>query len=259
MRKTIILSLVIVLSILLVGCNNSSSGLKYTKIEADHLITSDDISSYITISSKKVNGDMYYSLVIYSDFLRGTSRYYNYYQVDYETESKIEQYYHNFVFEDANKRKYAQRFLPFQKLDEIKKIDVLFSYEYKNLEEEVKDELKYHEKILNFSTSITNVTNNENAFNFTVDEVSLDEGYGYKVNLDFDCFNSGHIDFQTWIVDEKEELVPFFGVYHYQVERGNYRSISYEELSDRISKIYLQLVYHPVNEEKKVYILEYDI
>lgn len=262
MKKTVVLILILVINVLLIGCKNDSVGLKYEKIAADHLISSDGVSSYMTVISKKTDGDMYYSLTVYSDFLKGTSRYYNYYQVDYLTDDGIKQYYHNFVFEDADKRKYAQNFLPYQKIDEIKSFDVLFSYEYKENEEVIKNDLKYHEEILKLTEEEKKLISKFSEFNFYVDTKVIDENnIGYKINLDINDIETGHLDFQTWIETGDGDILPFYGVYHYQTERGNYKDVGYEKLdiNTKIKKMYLKIEHYSENNNKKVYILQYDI
>lgn len=256
MKKSLFLILLIMFSAFIVSCKDDS-GLKYKKIEASHNILSEDISSYLTVSSKMLNDELYYSLIIYSDFLQGNSRYYNYYQVDYKTiNNEINQYYHNFTFEDANQRSYAQRFLPFQKVNEINEFDVLISYEYKKNDEKIVNDLLYHEDILKLSDKdVNNALNESDFYDFSYDFIS-DEINKLKINLCFNELNSGHLDFQTWIKTENGKLVPFFGVYHYQVERGNYKTISYEEINEQISEIYIKINYYSLANEKKEVVLK---
>lgn len=257
MKKSLFLLLLILVSMFLISCKDEA-GLKYEKIEAEHNIINEDVSSYFTVSSKLVNDKYYYSLVIYANFLQGTSRYYNYYQVDYKTiNNEIKQYYHNFTFEDSVDRNYAQRFLPVQQLDELVEFDVLFNYEYKKDDEKIEKDLLYHEDVLKLSDDdISKALNESDSFSFTYDDIN-GETKKLKINLEFSDLELGHLDFQTWIKTKNGKIIPFYGVYHYQVERGSFKTISYEELGNiEIDEIYIKINCYSLNNEMKEYVLK---
>lgn len=256
MKKSLLLLLLLTVSAFMISCKEEA-GLKYEKIEAPHNIISEDVSSYFTVSSKLVDDKFYYSLVIYANFLQGTSRYYNYFQVDYKTiNDEIKQYYHNFTFEDSVERNYAQRFLPIQQLDELVEFDVLFNYEYKIGEEKIENDLLYHEDVLKLSDDDMSKALNENDdFSFTYDAIN-GENNKLKINLEFSELNGGHLDFQTWIKTKSGNVVPFYGVYHYQVERGSFKTISYEVLGNvEIDEIYIKINYYSLDNKVKEYVL----
>ena len=236
--------LLILLSLFLVSCTEKEKGLKYEKIDAEHLISDESISSYLVLRSRLMDDDMYHSLTIYSNFLKGTGRYYHYYQVDYLTNSgDIEQYYHLFNITDNDERKYSQNFLPYYKFSGVKEFDVLFEYEYIINEEKIVNQIKYHEEVLTIDESKENYSDKLEDVDIKYSELLKDERKYYNINIDFKDLNSGHIDLQSWILTSDGKLYPFLGIYHYQLDRGNYDSIGYEEIDKNIEivKIYFKI------------------
>ena len=187
---------------------------------------------------------MVYNLTIYSDFLKGTGRYYHYYQVDYKLlNDKIMQYYHIFTYEETE-RKYAQKFAPHEMIDGIKEFDVAIDYEYKlDSEEVIKNVLKYHEDIITFNQDDYN-DSGSSKFIVTLDKV-LEENK-YKFNVDFNDESGGHFDLQVFALTDKEEVFPFYGVYHYELQRGAYSTITYEQIEKnvKIKSFYYKLNYY---------------
>lgn len=236
--------LLIFISLFLISCASEEKGLKYEKIEAEHLVSDESISSYLVLKSKLIDEKMHHSLTIYSNFLKGTGRYYHYYQVDYLTnDGDIEQYYHLFNMTDNDERKYSQNFLPYYKFSGVKEFDVLFEYEYILNEEKIVNQIKYHEDVLSFEEDEKKYSDTLENVEIKYNEIFKDEKKFYNINIDFEELDSGHIDLQSWILTSNGELYPFFGVYHYQLDRGDYNSIEYDEIDKNleIEKIYFKI------------------
>ena len=250
MKKVLILYILII-AFSLVGCSKNIERLQYEKIDAPHLVSDDSISSYMLIkSSPNEEGKMVYNLTIYSDFLKGTGRYYHYYQVDYKLlNDKIMQYYHIFTYEETE-RKYAQKFAPHEMIDGIKEFNVAINYEYKlDSEEVINKVLKYHEDIIGFKVNIDYFNGNNGEFIVNLDKV--EEENKYKFGIDF-SETSGHFDFQAFIETSYGEVYPFYGIYHYELQRGNYSTITYEKVDEsiKIKAFYYILNYYSSNNEE---------
>ena len=255
MKKYLIFLLLVLL--FLTGCSKLK-GLQYEKIEASHVVYDEDVSSYFLLYGKPVLENnsigLKYSITIYSNIKTGNSRYFNYYQVDWTTDTNyIDQYYHIFV-EDARKRSYAQNFFPYNYIEgnRIKTIDVMFDYEY------VIDEIKtitkatYSEEIMNISKNdLDDLKFVEELQNYDIKllgEKRPEEDFNrFKLNIGFIDLNEiSHIDFQSWIVTKDQEIYPFFGIYHYQLTNVDFISVSDETVSDAIScdELYCQIKYY---------------
>lgn len=250
MKKLLIFYLLLI-TLICSSCGGYQiDGLKYEKIEANHLIQDETISSYLLIkSSPNEKGKMYYNITLYCDFLRGTGRYFHYYQVDYKNQNdKYVQYYHIFDYSETY-RKYAQKFAPHERTDGIKEIAVSIDYEYKlDSEEVINDNLKYHEDIITFDQTkydyCKGLTLETNPFIVSMDKIDSENKYKFNV-ISTSEGNIGHFDMQVFAITKDGEIFPFYGIYHYELQRGSYSTLSYEEVinSFEISEFFFELRY----------------
>ena len=216
MKKSLLI-LLIILSLFAFGCKKEKR-LKYNKIEAEHVIEDQYMSSFVLLKTIPHEGnmkDLRHSITVFCDFLKGSGRYYHYYQVDYTSnDDEIDQYYHVFNNQDGDERKYYQNVIT---LDE-------------DLDE--------------FKTEI-------NDFEFIVNEVvKEEEDYNlYNIFFNIGDLKGGHIDLQTWIETSDNQLFPFVGIYHYQLDRGNYETYGYERIDKKVNvnKVYFKVNYYKDN------------
>lgn len=243
MKKGFILLL---FSLLLVSGCSKMKGLQYDKIVAEHDIYYQDLNSYFLVNAKPVLDQeiikVKYAITIYANIVSGTGRYFNYYQVDWTTDTgRIDQYYHIFM-EDARKRSYAQNFFPYNYVygASITKVDVLFDYEYLQAEESIEVKAKYSEELMNLQASELSDSKFVNSLeNYQIELLAIkrkaEDFIRFKLNIRFlDLKESSHIDFQSWIVTDKDEIYPFYGIYHYQLDNGDYISVGDEMIEDII-------------------------
>lgn len=243
MKKIIIFYMLIMLLCLSSCGGYQIEGLQYPVIEAEHNIESETVSSYLLIKSSIVDEKMYYNFTIYSDFLRGTGRYYHYYQVDYKTNNDtIIQYYHVFDYTETE-RKYAQKFAPHERIDKLDEFNVAIDYEYKlDSEVVINETLKYHEDIIKLE-DLDKYVNSDNIFDVILDKIDSENKYKFTIKFSEEL---GHFDFQAFIKTTDGEIFPFYGIYHYELKRGNYTTLSYEELASniKIDEIYYKIIYY---------------
>lgn len=237
--KYILIIFALIFILFLSSCGGYKiEGLKYQKIEADHNLNDDNISSYLLIKSQLENNDsnqMIYNITFYSDFLRGTGRYYHYYQVDYkDLDDKIHQYYHVFDYSETE-RKYAQKFAPHEVINGISEVDVAIEYEFiLDSVEPITNVLTYHEDIIKYNDIKDLNSSNDNLFEVILDKISEDNKYKFSINI-IEEINSGHFDFQAFALTSDGKVFPFYGIYHYEVQRGDYSTLSYEEIDSSIN------------------------
>lgn len=226
------------------GCSRMK-GLQYEKILAEHEIYNQDLNSYLLVNGKPVlekeSIKIKYAITIYANIIAGTGRYFNYYQVDWTTDTgKIDQYYHIFN-EDARKRSYAQNFFPYNYVygSLITKIDVLFDYEYLQQEESVEAKIMYSEDLLTLNASELDSSKFASTLeNYQIELIAIkrkmEDFNRFKLNIGFlNLDQDSHIDFQSWIVTNDDKIYPFYGIYHYQLNNGDYISVG-DEMIDNI-------------------------
>lgn len=260
----IYLFIFIVILFSLSGCKDRLQGLQYEKIKANHEIFVNDVSSYFIINSKPVleknDINQKFSITIFSNIITGTKRYFNYYQIDYQTdENIINQYYH--IFEsDAKKRNYAQNFFPYNYIEGnyLSKIDVLFNYEYMIGEQKTVADLKYSEEM--FTLNVDEIATKDfvdRLDNFDINLICIhkntEDFNRFKLNIYFnELEENSHIDFQSWIVTKDKKIYPFYGIYHYQINNGDFISIG-DQTIERIidfDSIYCKVKYYNNNESE---------
>lgn len=254
MKKSLLI-LLIILSLFAFGCKKEKR-LKYNKIEAEHVIEDQYMSSFVLLKTIPHEGnmkDLRHSITVFCDFLKGSGRYYHYYQVDYTSnDDEIDQYYHVFNNQDGDERKYSQNFLPYYKFSGVKNIDVLFEYEFSldNINV-VTQEVKYHEDVITLDEDLDEFKTEINDFEFIVNEVvKEEEDYNlYNIFFNIGDLKGGHIDLQTWIETSDNQLFPFVGIYHYQLDRGNYETYGYERIDKKVNvnKVYFKVNYYKDN------------
>ncbi|MDD3348254.1 MAG: hypothetical protein PHD85_01205 [Bacilli bacterium] len=226
------------------GCSRMK-GLQYEKILAEHEIYNQDLNSYLLVNGKPVlekeSIKIKYAITIYANIIAGTGRYFNYYQVDWTTDTgRIDQYYHIFN-EDARKRSYAQNFFPYNYVygSLITKIDVLFDYEYLQQEESVEAKIMYSEDLLTLNASELDSSKFASTLeNYQIELIAIkrkmEDFNRFKLNIGFlNLDQESHIDFQSWIVTNDDKIYPFYGIYHYQLSNGDYISVG-DEMIDNI-------------------------
>ncbi|MDD2492912.1 MAG: hypothetical protein PHY83_03105 [Bacilli bacterium] len=226
------------------GCSRMK-GLQYEKILAEHEIYNQDLNSYLLVNGKPVlekeSIKIKYAITIYANIIVGTGRYFNYYQVDWTTDTgRIDQYYHIFN-EDARKRSYAQNFFPYNYVygSLITKIDVLFDYEYLQQEESVEAKIMYSEDLLTLNASELDSSKFASTLeNYQIELIAIkrkmEDFNRFKLNIGFlNLDQESHIDFQSWIVTNDDKIYPFYGIYHYQLSNGDYISVG-DEMIDNI-------------------------
>ncbi len=237
--------LVLFICLFLSGCSNMK-GLQYDKIVAEHEVYHQDLNSYVVINAKPVLEKdtirVKYAITIYANIVEGTGRYFNYYQVDWTTDTgKIDQYYHIFQ-EDARKRSYAQNFFPYNYVygNQITKVDVLYDYEYLIQEESIATKVKYSEEMMMLPTSeLTSLKFVDSLENYQIELIAskrkTEEFNRFKLNIHFvNLEETSHIDFQSWIVTSDGDIYPFYGIYHYQIDSGDFISVGDEMIDDII-------------------------
>ena len=106
----------------------------FEKISAEHTIIDEDVSTYLLIKNKPFNDQLLYSITLYMNFEKGnrTSRYHEYYQMDYYLENDVfGTHYHDFDRIDGAKRNYGQNFMPYYNLkSDIKYFNFLSQYSF---------------------------------------------------------------------------------------------------------------------------------
>ena len=128
-------------------------------------------------------------------------------------------------------RKYAQKFAPHERIDNLDDFSVAIDYEYKlDSEVVINETLKYHEEIIKIE-DISKYVNSDNIFNVILDKIDSENKYKFTINFSEEL---DHFDFQAFIKTTDGKLFPFYGIYHYELKRGNYTTLSYEELASNI-------------------------
>ena len=248
MKKIILCLLLICFITVFVSCKKDKETIpidennEIIKIIANHTISEDDLNIYLLLQSKPVkeNNQTFekQSITIYSDFLKEnrTSRHYSYYQVDYYYGDKSQTYYHIFDFtNEANKRSYAQCFLPFNVLENrISNLAVKFEYSYMIGEEVFEKECQFLEDMIVFDEKY-NYIESINGYRISIDKVINDDIYAekedynrYKLTLEFldETLNKdGHIDFTAFVKFNDGNVYPLYSLYHYNFNRGSYNSV----------------------------------
>ena len=270
LNKLIICSLLITIIIVSVACGKSNDKkLEYdendeiVKIDAQHTIVDEDLNIYLLVESipakKGIETIEMQSITIYSDFLKGnrTSRHYSYYQADYTVLDKIETYFHIFDFTtEANKRSYAQCFLPFNELNSrISNIAVSFEYSFMIEDEVFEKECSFNEKMIEYKEDYPFKDKIE-GYEIYISEEKNNDMYAdkedfnrYKLNLKFsdESLNKvGHIDFAAFVKYSDGSIMPLYSLYHYNFNRGSYVSGSDSKISKEfaIEEVYYILEEH---------------
>lgn len=227
----------------------------FQKISGSHTIVDEDVSSYILIKNRPYKDELLYSMTIYMDFYRGerTNRFYEYYQIDYYLQDDTFGYdYHLFDNIDGAKRIYGQNFMPFYNIGGVVKnvkYQIKYSFDMKNKET---NEIETFNKVINYSEDLISFDSNAKYsqtcedFIFEFNDCSINgEKYNrYKLNMIINNDKSGHIDMQSFIECKDGKIYPYLGIYHYNLERGNFNSVS----DDKIDKEYeINKVYYIVN------------
>lgn len=257
----------LLLSLLLISGCSKIRGLQYEKIIADHLIYGEALNSYFLVNAKPVVENekikVKYAITIFANIVSGTGRYFNYYQIDWATDTnKIDQYYHIFN-EDARKRSYAQNFFPYNYVSgkTLTKIDVLFDYEYLQGETSVTNKIMYSEELMSLTTNELESTKFlPSLANYQIDLKAVkraNESFvRFKLDISFDDLEEqGHLDFQSWIVTNDNHIYPFYGIYHYQLNNGDYISIGDETVDNIIDfkEMFCKLKYYHHDEVMEEY------
>jgi len=248
------------------GCR-TMKGLQYDKIVAEHEVYHQDLNSYVLINAKPVlekdTIKVKYAITIYANIVAGTGRYFNYYQVDWTTDTgKIDQYYHIFK-EDARKRSYAQNFFPYNYVDgkQITKVDILYDYEYLLQEEKIAAKVQYSEEMMRLMPSELTDSKFVNSLeNYQIELIALkrktEAVNRFKLNIRFiDLEEASHIDFQSWIVTNDGDIYPFYGIYHYQIDNGDFISVGDEIIADIIDfkEMFCKIKYYHQDEVYQEY------
>ena len=109
-------------------------------------------------------------------------------------------------------------------------------------------EKQTYDSSLNNSNSGKNQYSNRDVENYQkeLDSIIEEDSNKYKVTINFSDLENGHFDFQAWFKLTSGEVVPFFGVYHYEVKRGSFVTLSYEKLPKDIviKELYYTLNYY---------------
>jgi len=258
--------LVLFACLFLAGCR-TMKGLQYDKIIAEHEVYHPDLNSYVLINAKPVlekdTIKVKYAITIYANIVAGTGRYFNYYQVDWTTDTgKIDQYYHIFK-EDARKRSYAQNFFPYNYVDgkQITKVDILYDYEYLLQEEKIAAKVQYSEEMMRLMPSELTDSKFVNSLeNYQIELIALkrktEAVNRFKLNIRFiDLEEASHIDFQSWIVTNDGDIYPFYGIYHYQIDNGDFISVGDEIIADIIDfkEMFCKIKYYHQDEVYQEY------
>ncbi|HRT68770.1 MAG TPA: hypothetical protein P5173_00965 [Bacilli bacterium] len=258
--------LVLFACLFLAGCR-TMKGLQYDKIVAEHEVYHPDLNSYVLINAKPVlekdTIKVKYAITIYANIVAGTGRYFNYYQVDWTTDTgKIDQYYHIFR-EDARKRSYAQNFFPYNYVDgkQITKVDILYDYEYLLQEEKIAAKVQYSEEMMRLMPSELTDSKFVNSLeNYQIELIALkrktEAVNRFKLNIRFiDLEEASHIDFQSWIVTNDGDIYPFYGIYHYQIDNGDFISVGDEIIADIIDfkEMFCKIKYYHQDEVYQEY------
>ena len=248
------------------GCR-TMKGLQYDKIVAEYEVYHPDLNSYVLINAKPVlekdTIKVKYAITIYANIVAGTGRYFNYYQVDWTTDTgKIDQYYHIFK-EDARKRSYAQNFFPYNYVDgkQITKVDILYDYEYLLQEEKIVAKVQYSEEMMRLMPSELTDSKFVNSLeNYQIELIALkrktEAVNRFKLNIRFiDLEEASHIDFQSWIVTNDGDIYPFYGIYHYQIDNGDFISVGDEIIADIIDfkEMFCKIKYYHQDEVYQEY------
>lgn len=278
------------LSILLMSCLFSCSEYKYVpptpdevenfqKVDGIHTIADEDVSSYVVIRNQPHKGknkqELLYSITLFMNFEKGNriKRFYNYYQFDYYLDDDTFGYdYHIFDSIDGAYRNYGQNFMPFYNLQaNMKEFRFLVKYSFciKNSEtgeeESYNKQCSYKETIIDFDYSeiddYIDYTNEYFDIEFLDLSVDNEDFNRYKFNIN-PKMDDGHIDSQLFIELEDGVIIPFVGIYHYNVNNNMYYSVSDEILSKEynIKNIYLKSIYFDLdgNNTKYLYRIKID-
>ena len=78
----------------------------------------------------------------------------------------------------------------------------------------------------------------------------------FKLNIRFiDLEEASHIDFQSWIVTNDGDIYPFYGIYHYQIDNGDFISVGDEIIADIIDfkEMFCKIKYYHQDEVYQEY------
>lgn len=280
--KRLMLSILLLCFIFIcIGCNKDEQlvdeeNIDIKDIVSSHTLYEEDLNIYLLLQSipEKENDKvaLKQSITIYSDFLKGnrTSRHYSFYQVDYKTEV-LNRYFHIFDFtNEANKRSYAQCFLPFSELDSsINEISVLFKYSYMIGEEVFEKEASFKENMIVFDKDKFNNSNIDSGYDISIsivengDEYKEEENFNrYKLSLimsDENKQKDGHIDFCAFVKFSDGNIYSLYSLYHYNFNRSDYVSVRDTKVSKQfeIEEVYYVIEEHlSSGEVNKIYIKE---
>lgn len=213
----------------------------HNKIEASHLLSHEDIESSIHIIAtpelKENRLLSKYSIATYMKIKRGLERNLDFYQFDWTyDDNTYETYQHTNIKEiDAPFiPSYAQQFLlpMFLPRNDIISIQGMIKYSHKI-------DLLLLEKSVSFQETIFKLTKEdfhtyeEKHFNpfmqVAMHFLDLEEEEFYRFKLSFTLFDPPaflHLDIQSWIVTEEEQIFPFIGIYNYTSKEEHYETLS---------------------------------
>lgn len=266
LKKYLMLFLMLFIA-LMVACKEEGPDDEVPPTEADPIeavhqtdVDGDEVSPYVIVQSiLNENKDLIYSLTYISIFPKPfyeygnkvdiVGRYYDYYQVDYVTDSgSYDKYFHQYDYLDSQERSYGQNFMPeYNFKEQLKTLKVLVRYRFTRDDIETSKEIKFQEDILKFdSTKFIENNIGNHQVELISNRVESEEFYRYKIKIDLDDnILMGHFDIQTW-VEINNEVYPFIGFYHYRPNHGDIKTESDIEVSDvyKITKIYYQIRYY---------------
>ena len=270
----LMIALVIVVSFVSLSCGDEGVYTpptpdeveNFQKISGTHTIIDEDVSSYILIKNKPYKDNLLYSMTIYMDFYKGerTNRFYEYYQIDYYLQDDTFGYdYHLFDNIDGAKRIYGQNFMPYYNIGGIVKnikYQIKYSFDLKNKET---NEIETFNKVINYSEDLIIFDDKANyletfedyTFEFLDCSIDGEKNNRYKLNMFINNNKEGHIDMQSFIECKDGKVYPYLGIYHYNLERGSFNSVSDDKLDKvyEISKVYYIINYYDLNGELTQY------
>ena len=253
--KKLNLFLLLILSIILVGCKKEDVGeeeFKPEKIIAEHEFINDGLISFIKLSSNLYQGentiDLKHSITAFIHVTKGIYREITYYQFDYVTVDNTYETFYNREFAKPT-RFVAHQFLPFVKVSGNAFAEVSGLIKYKtNLSLVIEEkEVKYKETILKFNENdYVNNSTNDDIIEVAIYKFDLDDDYHFKYKIDFKVENEPiHLDMQSWFKTTSGTVYPLMGLYNYATYAEDYLSVSDEIISGivEIEQIYFKVIY----------------
>lgn len=238
----------------------------FKRVEGTHTIIDEDVSSYVVIRNKPSKNGILTSITLYMDFAKGerTNRLYKYYQFDYyDKNDKFGYDYHIFDSIDGQIRKYGQNFMPYYHLENLIKYfqyQIKYKYEMYNKETHQKD---LFEKEINICENIIEFGNkddyqdksSEYEIIITDNTITKEDFYRYQVTIRKINDGIGHFDMQCYVELEDGNIIPYLGIYHYNLDYKKFQSVSDEELSKeyKIKNFYFRIIENNLNNNNVEY------